>query len=72
MPSRLTNTATRATSRGLGNTSQGPDKLSNTAKRSTSKTTGAAANDRKFGKKRTTSDLKMHGGSKFGKGGGGY
>jgi hypothetical protein len=70
MPKKLTNIATRATSKGLGKKSSGPDGLKNTAKRSTSKTTGAQGNDRKFGKKKTTSDLKQHGGNKFGKGGG--
>jgi hypothetical protein len=68
MPKKLTNTAKRVTSKGLGAKSSGPDGLSNTAKRSKSKTTGSKANDRQFGK--TTKDVKPHGGNKFGKGGG--
>jgi hypothetical protein len=70
MPGKLSNIAKRATSKGLNKKSSGPDKLSNTARRATSKTTGAVSNDRKFGKKATTKDVKTHGGGKFGKGGG--
>lgn len=71
MPKKLTNTAKRATAKGLGNSS--PDfggKLKNTAKRSTSKTTAPQANDRKFGKGTPTTKDTKGGSTRFGKGGG--
>lgn len=70
MPKKLTNTAKRATSKGLGQKSPGfPGKLTNTAKRSTSKTTSPMANDRKLGS--TTMGAKGQG-AKMGKGRGSY
>jgi hypothetical protein len=68
MPQKLSNTAKRATAKGLGSKSPGfKGKLSNTSKRSTSKTTAPKANDRKIGK--TTMDTKG-GSTRFGKSGG--
>lgn len=70
MPKKLTNTAKRATSKGLGNKSPGFEgKLTNTAKRSLSKTTPAVSDDRKLGS--TTMGAKGQG-AKMGKGRGSY
>lgn len=65
----MTNTAKRATSKGLSKKSPGfSGKLSNTAKRSTSKTTGAKSNDRKFSTGTpTTQDIKGQA-AQFGRG----
>jgi hypothetical protein len=69
MPGKLSNTAKRATSKGLSKKSPGfKGKISNTAKRSTSKTTGVQSNDRKFSTGTpTTMDIKGQGAA-FGKG----
>lgn len=64
MPGKLTNTATRATAKGLGKKSPGQAKLTNTAKRATSRTTKAVSDDRKLGS--TTMGAK----TRFGKSGG--